>query len=191
MQTSIQTDPFVFSKNAFTGIARAPFWRQDNGCGSVVLFNAPRFDIEVSYVAGCVAAEISHAFDRVLLADGRAILKIAQQTLTVAERWPVRLGDGKVWTLGRHHVSENRFSEKAVGQGKTAEIVRAFRSKFDHVIIDVSALAGRPAWEELTQEAEGTILVVRSGCTTEQELLRCSRAITEIGGKILGSVLTA
>lgn len=191
MQTSIQTETFLYPKSAFSGLARAASRSHKKGCGSAVLFNAPRFDIEVSYVAGCVAAELSHIYDRVLLADGRAILTLAEQDVTFVERFPVCLGNGRIWTLGQHHVSDSRRSGKAAATGKAAEIIRAFRSKFDHLVIDVSTLTGRPELGELSREAEGTILVVRTGCTTEQEMLRCSRAITDAGGKILGSVLTA
>lgn len=191
MQTSMETETVLYSKSAFSGVARAAFRRQENGCGCAVLFIAPRFDIEVSYVASCVAVELSQTYDRVLLADGRAILKLAQQILTSVERCPVRLGGGRVWTLGKHHVGENQLSGKTVPQGRVAEVMHALLSKFDHVIIDVSTLAGRSELEELTREAEGAILVVRTACNTEQEVLRCSRAITEAGGRVLGSVLTA
>jgi hypothetical protein len=191
MQAAVQTEAFVYASSVFNGLARTAFRQQENGCGSAVLFNAPRFDIEVSYIAGCVAAELSHSYDRVLLADGRAIVKLAQQLLASVEHCPVRVGKAGVWSLGQHHITESRFSDKNAVPGRVAEVMKVFRAKFDHVVIDVSTLAGRPELEELTREAEGTIVVVRTGCTTEQEVLRCSRAITEAGGKILGSVLTA
>lgn len=191
MQTTIQTETLLYPSSAFSGLARAVFRSHESGCGSAVLFNAPRFDIEVSFVAGCVAAELSHLHHRVLLADGRAILTLAQQDVSFVEGIPVPVGGGRVWTLGQHQVGERRPPEKEVKPGRAAEIVQAFRSTFDHVVIDVSNLAGGSQLDELSREAEGTILVVRTGCTTEQEVLRCSRTITGAGGRILGTVLTA
>lgn len=192
MQTTIKTETLLYPRSAFSGVVRAAFRSQESGCGSAVLFTSPRFDMEVSWVAGCVAAELSHVYDRVLLADSRAILTLAQQDdVPFVERLPVRLASGRVWVLGRQQIRERADPAKRAAEGRATHVMRAFRSAFDHVVIDVSTLAGPPEMAELCREAEGTILVVRTGCTTEQEVLRCSRAVTEAGGKVLGSVLTA
>jgi hypothetical protein len=202
MQTSVQTETIVYPKSVgpqpeltagspFSALARAVFRRRESGAGSVVMFTAPRFDTEVAYVSGCVAAELSRVSDRVLLADARALLQLARRTLSVVERPPAHLGSGRVWTLGVHHVGDDAAATEAIDPAGIADVIRSLRSDFDHVVIDASALGRTRDSRHLAAEVDGIILVARAGCTTEQELLRCSRAITETGGRILGSVLTA
>jgi len=76
-----------------------------------------------------------------------------------------------------------------IGSAKMAELMGELKARFDYVVIDSPPSIPFSDARELSQHADGVLLVVRCGWTTRRAISRCTEGLQEIGAHILGVVV--
>ncbi|SNR52056.1 Chromosome partitioning ATPase, Mrp family, contains Fe-S cluster [Haloechinothrix alba] len=101
---------------------------------------------------------------------------------------PVNLGYGiGYWVIPAGHYAEGASEFFRAGQLRA--LAERLRSGYDMVLVDTSAPDVAPESTPLLREADGVVITVRHGSSTD-ELLRLRDQIQMIGGSIAGYVFT-
>ncbi len=80
-------------------------------------------------------------------------------------------------------------SAELLGSDKIGRLLEAFQSQFDYVILDAPAVESCVDALILAPHVDGVVMVVLSGKSSRQVVLRSLQALDDSGGKLLGVVL--
>ena len=73
--------------------------------------------------------------------------------------------------------------------GRFDKFLRIIRERFDYIILDAPAVPRFSECQILCAKVDGVVLVIESGKTRRQVVLRAKKELEEAGGKLLGVVL--
>jgi len=96
--------------------------------------------------------------------------------------------DGSLTVLPSGPVPPN--PSELLGSRQMAELLATLVERYDHVVVDAPPLLPVTDAAVLATVADGTVLVVRHGSTSRDELDRAVRSLRAVNARMLGSVLT-
>jgi polysaccharide biosynthesis transport protein len=78
-----------------------------------------------------------------------------------------------------------------LGSGAMLQLLQRCRKEFDHIVIDTPPVLAVTDAVLLSPEADGVVMVVRSGVTEKQALRRALEILAHVNAKVTGVVMNA
>lgn len=170
--------------NHLTGVAEELLFRRQRGRSTVIVLTSVRPAAGVTYVTGLVAAEIARlkALDSLVITMEEA-MRLPDQPEESEEDTFVETTP-HVWVA-----AQDSLQPQPLGPGAIPKRIRELQNwPGTFVLLDCPALNhDLPA--EILSMADGVVLVVAAGETSQADLARAAAGLNESGAPIIGMIL--
>jgi polysaccharide biosynthesis transport protein len=177
--------------SCLSGLIAELFDRSRRHARTSVMVTSPHRKAGVSFICSYIAAELASRGAKVLLVDAHALLDVRTLSSRSVTSLCRQVGPHYLWVLGKEETAGLRGGESKGRSSAIGILLHELERDFPYLLIDAPALSAGPDCELFATSVYGTVIVTRTNQTQVAELQKTYKALTALGGRVLGSVFNA